>query len=119
MIPPRPHDLPEPQLKPNTEVVLQKRYLHKKADGSTETPRDLFWRVASAIAAEEAKYERSPFTADDLARQFYDLMTSWRFLPNSPTLRTPPASWASSPPASSCRWATPSKRSSMPSSSPP
>ena len=86
MIPPMPHDLPEPQLKPNTEVVLQKRYLHKKADGSTETPRDLFWRVASAIAAEEAKYERSPFTADDLARQFYDLMTSWRFLPNSPTL---------------------------------
>ena len=86
MIPPMPHDLPEPQLKPNTEVVLQKRYLHKKADGSTETPRDLFWRVASAIAAEEAKYERSPFTADDLARQFYDLMTGWRFLPNSPTL---------------------------------
>ena len=86
MIPPMPHDLPEPQLKPNTEVVLQKRYLHKKADGSTETPRDLFWRVASAIAAEEAKYERSPFTAEDLARQFYDLMTSWRFLPNSPTL---------------------------------
>ena len=38
MIPPMPHDLPEPQLKPNTEVVLQKRYLHKKADGSTETP---------------------------------------------------------------------------------
>ena len=86
MIPHMPHDLPEPQLKPNTEVVLQKRYLHKKADGSTETPRDLFWRVASAIAAEEAKYERSPFTAEDLARQFYDLMTSWRFLPNSPTL---------------------------------
>ena len=81
-----PSGRPEPQLKPNTEVVLQKRYLHKKADGSTETPRDLFWRVASAIAAEEAKYERSPFTADDLARQFYDLMTSWRFLPNSPTL---------------------------------
>ena len=38
MIPPMPHDLPEPRLKPNTEVVLQKRYLHKKADGSTETP---------------------------------------------------------------------------------
>ena len=86
MIPPMPHDLPEPRLKPNTEVVLQKRYLHKKADGSTETPRDLFWRVSSAIAAEEAKYERSPFTVDDLARRFYDLMTSWRFLPNSPTL---------------------------------
>lgn len=86
MILPMPYDLPEPQLKPNTEVVLQKRYLHKNADGSTETPRDLFWRVAGAIAAEEAKYERSPFSPEELARRFYELMTSWRFLPNSPTL---------------------------------
>ena len=42
-------------------MVLQKRYLRKSLDGKlSETPRDLFWRVASAIAAEEGKYERSP-----------------------------------------------------------
>lgn len=82
-----PKDLPEPQLKPNTEVVLQKRYLRKNPDGKiTETPRDLFWRVAAAIAVEEEKYAGSSQTSGQLARDFYDLMTSWKFLPNSPTL---------------------------------
>lgn len=82
-----PKNLPQPQLKPNTEVVLQKRYLRKSLDGKlSETPRDLFWRVASAIAAEEGKYERSSREPEALARDFYDLMTGWKFLPNSPTL---------------------------------
>ena len=82
-----PKNLPQPQLKPNTEVVLQKRYLRKSLDGKlSETPRDLFWRVASAIAAEEGKYERSSCEPEALARDFYDLMTGWKFLPNSPTL---------------------------------
>ena len=49
-------------------------------------PKELFWRVASAIAAEEEKYEGSSCNPKDLARDFYDLMTSWTFLPNSPTL---------------------------------
>ena len=45
-----PKNLPQPQLKPNTEVVLQKRYLRKDLSGKqVETPRDLFWRVASCI----------------------------------------------------------------------
>ena len=82
-----PKNLPQPQMKPNTEVVLQKRYLRKSLDGKlSETPRDLFWRVASAIAAEEGKYERSSREPEALARDFYDLMTGWKFLPNSPTL---------------------------------
>ena len=35
-----PKNLPQPQLKPNTEVVLQKRYLRKSLDGKlSETPR--------------------------------------------------------------------------------
>ena len=82
-----PKNLPQPQLKPNTEVVLQKRYLRKSLDGKlSETPRDLFWRAASATAAEEGKYERSSREPEALARDFYDLMTGWKFLPNSPTL---------------------------------
>ena len=82
-----PKNLPQPQLKPNTEVVLQKRYLRKDLTGKqVETPRDLFWRVASSIAAEETKYSQSTCKGDVLARDFYDLMTSWKFLPNSPTL---------------------------------
>ncbi len=86
-MPEMPKNLPQPQLKPNTEVVLQKRYLRKNLDGQiVETPRDLFWRVASSIAAEEEKYKGSSQKCPQLARDFYDIMTSWKFLPNSPTL---------------------------------
>ena len=84
---PMPRNLPRPSLKPNTEVVLEKRYLRKDLDGAlAEDPRGLFWRVASAMAEEEVKYPQSPYTPEALAREFYDLMTSWRLLPNSPTL---------------------------------
>jgi ribonucleoside-diphosphate reductase alpha chain len=84
---PMPHDLPAPEISPNTDVVLKKRYLRKGPDNVTiETPREMFWRVASAIAGEEPKYERSSCTEEQLARDFYALMTSRRFLPNSPTL---------------------------------
>ena len=48
-----PVDLPEPTLAENAETVLANRYLAKdKVTGEVvETPRDLFWRVASAVAA--------------------------------------------------------------------
>lgn len=82
-----PVELPEPQLKPHTDIVLRKRYLHKSLDGATmETPRDLFWRVAASVAESERAYPASPYAPEQLAREFYDLMTSWKFLPNSPTL---------------------------------
>lgn len=82
-----PPGIKKPSISPNAEIVLTKRYLRKGPDGKPlEDVRGMFWRVASAIAAEEAKYEKSPFNADTLAREFYNLMTSFRFLPNSPTL---------------------------------
>lgn len=84
-----PKNLPHPALTPNTEVVLKKRYYRKspaEKGGAQEDARAMFWRVASAIAAEEAKYEKSTKKAEELARDFYSLMTSWKFLPNSPTL---------------------------------
>ena len=59
----------------NAMTVLQTRYLK---DG--ETPEDLFWRVAKAVAAPEGE------EADSIAVQFYYLMASGEFLPNSPTL---------------------------------
>ncbi|EHJ48486.1 ribonucleoside-diphosphate reductase, adenosylcobalamin-dependent [Solidesulfovibrio carbinoliphilus subsp. oakridgensis] len=84
---PLPVDLPEAAVNANAQVVLAKRYLMKGPDGSPlEDVRGLFWRVAAAIAAEEAKYGNSPFAPEDLARRFYDLMVGMRFLPNSPTL---------------------------------
>lgn len=44
----------------------------------------MFWRVAAAIAEEDRKYGNDEIAP--LARDFYNLMTSWKFLPNSPTL---------------------------------
>ena len=85
--PPMPSGLEELKLNPNAEIVLSKRYFKKdENDNFLETGRELFWRVASAIAAEEEKYENSPFKPDELAKEFYELMSSWKFLPNSPTL---------------------------------
>ena len=82
-----PENLPSLTLNPNAELVLSKRYYRKDEDGApVEDARSLFWRVAAAIAAEESKYESSPWQEGPLATAFYELMTSWRFLPNSPTL---------------------------------
>ncbi|HKI80513.1 MAG TPA: ribonucleotide reductase N-terminal alpha domain-containing protein, partial [Pseudodesulfovibrio sp.] len=82
-----PASLPDPIINENAKIVLQRRYQRKDLDGVVyETVKELFWRVASAIAQEEGKYEKSSTKPAKLARDFYDLMTSYRFLPNSPTL---------------------------------
>ncbi|EGJ49432.1 vitamin B12-dependent ribonucleotide reductase [Desulfocurvibacter africanus] len=82
-----PTDIEKPSINPNAEIVLRKRYLRKGPDGNpVEDVQGMFWRVASAIASEEVKYAKSSFDVDRLAREFYSLMTSFRFLPNSPTL---------------------------------
>ena len=82
-----PADLPEAILNPNAEVVLQKRYLKKGLDGKPiESPKEMFWRVASGIASMEENYPNSSWKAEELARTFYTMMTQYDFLPNSPTL---------------------------------
>ncbi|CCH49768.1 vitamin B12-dependent ribonucleotide reductase [Pseudodesulfovibrio piezophilus] len=82
-----PANLPEPIINENAKIVLNRRYQRKDREGVVyETAKELFWRVASAIAGEEEKYENSSFKSSKLAREFYDLMTSYSFLPNSPTL---------------------------------
>ncbi len=68
--------------------VLRERYLLRDARGEViETPDDLCWRVARAVsAAETAWAERTGQSPEEVAAQFYDLMASHQFLPNSPTL---------------------------------
>ena len=69
-------------LSENARVILTKRYLRKDDFGNPiETPEDLFHRVASAIAEGEAAGAREIWSS-----RFYDLFTSLKFLPNSPTL---------------------------------
>ena len=74
------------RLAPNSLTVLERRYLKKDEDGvPVETPADMFARVAANIASAEAVWG----TATDvelMTEDFYDLMTSLKFLPNSPTL---------------------------------
>ena len=66
----------------NALRVLQRRYLLKDERGRTiETPKQMFRRVARAIASAESKAVRQR-----MEEAFYDAMTSLRFLPNSPTL---------------------------------
>jgi ribonucleoside-diphosphate reductase alpha chain len=74
----------EPRLTANALQVLESRYLNRNANGViTETPADLFWRVAAHVAAVEARYGGD---ADESAEAFYEAMARLRFLPNSPTL---------------------------------
>lgn len=75
----------------NARVILERRYLARDDDGKLlETPEALFRRVAENIASAEGRYDVAGGIGDDgasaWAGRFYDLMTSLRFLPNSPTL---------------------------------
>ena len=74
-------------LSANARTVLAKRYLVKDATGkATETPEDLFWRVATVVADADARYGASESGVQQVAEDFYALMTQRRFVPNSPTL---------------------------------
>ncbi len=74
------------KLSSNAVTVLERRYLKKDAKGRVvETSQELFWRVAGHVAQADALYDASAdLTAT--AEEFYRLMGSLDFLPNSPTL---------------------------------
>ncbi len=78
------------QLSDNALRVLQARYLRRDATGQVlETPEDMFARVADAIAQAEAAFGR-PDRVSYWRDEFYRLMTTLTFLPNSPTLMNAP-----------------------------
>lgn len=77
---------PPLQLSENAQLVLNKRYLKKNDKKEPiETPEDLFWRVARAVAKGDAPFA-DPETVEETAYRFYRLMGSLDFIPNSPTL---------------------------------
>ena len=68
----------------NALKVLERRYLLKNEEGEVhETPAQLFKRVARAIAAPDERYGGDVTRTEE---SFYNLMTSFEFMPNSPTL---------------------------------
>ena len=82
-----PEGLPAAELTENARIVLAKRYLKKDTEGQpTESAETMFWRVARTIADVDADYGTSEAAVEEVARQFYELMISGKFEPNSPTL---------------------------------
>lgn len=72
-----------PNLSRSGKIVLEKRYLKKDPQDRTqtiETPRELFRRVADYVASADRTI------ATETSQIFYDMMTRFDFLPNSPTL---------------------------------
>jgi len=74
-------------LSENAVTVLKRRYLRKDSQGKViETPEKMFRRVAQHIAKAEKNYGASDERVKAVEETFYDLMTQFVFLPNSPTL---------------------------------
>jgi ribonucleoside-diphosphate reductase alpha chain len=71
----------------NAITVLERRYLKKDTAGEViEGPADMFRRVAENIASADAGHGATPEQVAARADEFYRLMTSAEFMPNSPTL---------------------------------
>ncbi|EKE12356.1 MAG: hypothetical protein ACD_13C00233G0007 [uncultured bacterium] len=67
--------------------VLKERYLTKNENlEPIETPEDMIWRVAWEMASAEARWGKSRKEVLATAKEFYSLLVSREFLPNSPTL---------------------------------
>ena len=81
--PPVPADLPLAELTENARQVLIRRYVRRGDNGNpVETVEEMFWRVSYHIALAEQDYGYDVITR---ACEFYRLMVSRKFFPNSPT----------------------------------
>lgn len=77
---------PRPLLTPNALTVLEKRYLKRDTNGKPlETPTEMFRRVADIIAEPDKLFDKKA-NIKKLADRFYNMIASFDFLPNSPTL---------------------------------
>lgn len=86
-VPTPPSTLAEPKLSENAWYIGRTRYARRDAAGTPiESPKELFWRVAYNIATAERLYGGTEKTHLSTASQFYKLMATRRFFPNTPTL---------------------------------
>ncbi len=76
----------DPKLTPQATTVLEKRYMKKDSQGKlVEHPAGMFRRVAHNLAENERFYNPRA-DVEAWAVEFYHLMASLDFLPNSPAL---------------------------------
>ncbi len=81
------NELMEPIVSPNARYIAETRYGKKDEDGkSTETVKDIFWRVASNVALGNKIFGFNEDQIGSLAKSFYQLMAEQKFLPNTPCL---------------------------------
>ena len=81
--PEMPAGLPEIQLTDNARQVLVKRYVRRNREGKpAESVEEMFWRVAYHVAKVEKRWDGNEH---DRAVDFYKLLTTKQFFPNSPT----------------------------------
>jgi ribonucleoside-diphosphate reductase alpha chain len=81
--PRKPKDLPSIDLTDNARQVLERRYVRRGQDGKpAESVDDMFWRVAFHVANVEEQWGGDVIQR---AREYYTLLTSKKFFPNSPT----------------------------------
>jgi len=85
-IPKAPKDLPEPNLSENAAYIAKTRYAFRDEKGEPkESPKEMFWRIAYYIAAADTIYSKKT-THLKSAKEFYKLMASQKFIPNTPTM---------------------------------
>lgn len=66
----------------NSRTILEKRYLRKGSDGKpSETVEEMFERIAKCVAEPDASYRDVKTTEIE----FYNLLSTKKFFPNSPT----------------------------------
>src|SRR5215208_5111420 len=81
--PPMPDGLPQANLTENARKVLMKRYVRRGDDGKpAETVEEMFWRVAYHVAKVEEQWDDN---VQKRTEQYYHLLSSKKFFPNSPT----------------------------------
>ncbi len=73
---------------PLTSVqILERRYLLKNNQGKViESPSMLFRRVANYLASNEKNYGADEQSVNHYSEAFFQIMTNFEFMPNSPTL---------------------------------
>ncbi len=83
IVPPEYVDDSAIHLTENSRKVLERRYLRRDTDGTLlETPAGMFYRVALHVARVEDQHNGH---SEEAARTFYNLLSQYRFFPNSPT----------------------------------
>ncbi len=81
--PARPKGLRKIELSENGLSVFIRRYSRRDVEGNPfEQVEDTFWRVAYHVAKNETKWGKDNI---EIASQYYELLGSKRFFPNSPT----------------------------------